>query len=44
MPDLPRIEGLCLPGKAFADALMVIEFMHNFGKALGICKLSLFNN
>lgn len=36
MPDLPRIEGLCLPGKAFADALMVIEFMHNFGKALGI--------
>ncbi|XP_029646826.1 bromodomain adjacent to zinc finger domain protein 2B isoform X3 [Octopus sinensis] len=36
LPQLPRIEGVCLAGNAFADALMVLEFMHNFAKALSI--------
>lgn len=35
LPDLPRIPGLRLAGKAFADALMVHEFLRNFGETLG---------
>ncbi|CAG2177670.1 unnamed protein product [Oppiella nova] len=34
-PTLNRIPGLKLPGKAFADTLMVFEFLHNFGETLG---------
>ncbi|CAG9853570.1 unnamed protein product [Phyllotreta striolata] len=35
LPDLERIPGLKLSGKAFADILMVFEFLHNFGETLG---------
>ncbi|XP_054161911.1 bromodomain adjacent to zinc finger domain protein 2B-like [Oppia nitens] len=35
LPTLNRIPGLKLPGKVFADTLMVYEFLHNFGETLG---------
>uniref|UniRef100_UPI00358DF521 bromodomain adjacent to zinc finger domain protein 2B isoform X3 n=1 Tax=Myxine glutinosa TaxID=7769 RepID=UPI00358DF521 len=35
LPELSRIPGLALPGPAFSDCLMVIEFMRSFGKVLG---------
>lgn len=35
LPEFSRIPGLKLPGKAFADVLMVFEFLHNFGETLG---------
>lgn len=35
LPLLERINGVRLPGKAFADILMVYEFIHNFGETLG---------
>jgi len=35
LPVLNRIPGLKLPAKAFADILMVYEFLNNFGETLG---------
>ncbi|KAL1513282.1 hypothetical protein ABEB36_002708 [Hypothenemus hampei] len=35
LPEYERIPNLKLPGKAFADTLMVFEFLHNFGETLG---------
>lgn len=35
LPAFDRIPNLKLPGKAFADTLMVFEFLHNFGETLG---------
>jgi hypothetical protein len=35
LPEYDRIPGLKLPGSAFADVLMVFEFLHNFGETLG---------
>ncbi|XP_073984371.1 bromodomain adjacent to zinc finger domain 2B toutatis isoform X5 [Rhodnius prolixus] len=35
LPELNRIPGLRLSGQAFADTLMVFEFLHNFGETLG---------
>ncbi|GFU48139.1 bromodomain adjacent to zinc finger domain protein 2B [Nephila pilipes] len=35
LPTLNRIPGVKLCGKAFADTLMVFEFLHNFGETLG---------
>ncbi|KFM75592.1 Bromodomain adjacent to zinc finger domain protein 2B, partial [Stegodyphus mimosarum] len=35
LPELNRIPGVKLCGKAFADTLMVFEFLHNFGETLG---------
>ncbi|XP_059475219.1 bromodomain adjacent to zinc finger domain protein 2B-like isoform X2 [Neocloeon triangulifer] len=35
LPALSRITGLKLAGEAFADTLMVFEFLHNFGETLG---------
>lgn len=38
LPEYDRILGLKISGKAFADILMVFEFLHNFGETLGnIC-------
>ena len=37
-PSLERIMGLSLPGDAFANLLMVFEFLHNFGETLGFGK------
>ncbi|XP_033098027.1 bromodomain adjacent to zinc finger domain protein 2B-like isoform X3 [Anneissia japonica] len=36
LPELPRIPGVKLPGQAFADCIMIVEFMHNFGESLGL--------
>ncbi|XP_013395978.1 bromodomain adjacent to zinc finger domain protein 2B-like [Lingula anatina] len=41
LPTLNRIPGVKLPGPAFADCLMVVEFLHNFGNALGLDKDSI---
>ncbi|XP_060523165.1 uncharacterized protein LOC132700053 isoform X3 [Cylas formicarius] len=35
LPEYDRIAGLRLSGKAFADVLMIFEFLHNFGETLG---------
>ena len=35
MPELKRIQGLRLSGEAFANTLMIYEFLHNFGDCLG---------
>ncbi|XP_046741448.1 bromodomain adjacent to zinc finger domain protein 2B-like isoform X10 [Diprion similis] len=35
LPKLNRIPGLKLSGQAFADIVMVFEFLHNFGETLG---------
>ena len=35
LPNLKRIPGLRLSGEAFANTLMVYEFLHNFGEILG---------
>ena len=35
LPELERIEKLKLSGEAFANILMVFEFLHNFGETLG---------
>ena len=40
MPDYPRIKGIELDGNAYADILMVLEFIHNFGDALGFGKIT----
>ena len=38
LPELPRIKNLRLSGQAFANILMVFEFLHNFGETLGFGK------
>lgn len=38
LPELARVLGLQTPGGAFADLLMVQEFVHNFGEALDLGK------
>ncbi|XP_068975357.1 bromodomain adjacent to zinc finger domain protein 2B-like isoform X18 [Bombus flavifrons] len=35
LPELKRLPGLKLSGQAFADIVMVFEFLHNFGETLG---------
>jgi len=35
LPEFDRIPGVRLSGKAFADCLMVVEFVHNFASILG---------
>ncbi|XP_036140548.1 bromodomain adjacent to zinc finger domain protein 2B isoform X9 [Monomorium pharaonis] len=35
LPEIKRIPGLKLSGQAFADIVMVFEFLHNFGETLG---------
>lgn len=34
-PVLQRVPNMKLTGQAFADLLMVFEFLHNFGETLG---------
>ncbi|XP_047457043.1 bromodomain adjacent to zinc finger domain protein 2B isoform X3 [Mugil cephalus] len=36
LPELPRVPGLVLPGNTFSDCLMVLQFLHSFGKVLGL--------
>ncbi|XP_057350332.1 bromodomain adjacent to zinc finger domain protein 2B-like [Manis pentadactyla] len=35
LPELPRIPGLVLSGSTFSNCLMVLQFLGEFGKALG---------
>ncbi|XP_034933762.1 bromodomain adjacent to zinc finger domain protein 2B isoform X11 [Chelonus insularis] len=35
LPELKRVPGLKLSGEAFAEIVMVFEFLHNFGETLG---------
>ncbi|XP_053517882.1 bromodomain adjacent to zinc finger domain protein 2A isoform X2 [Artibeus jamaicensis] len=36
LPDFSRIPGLFLPSEAFSDCLTIVEFLHSFGKVLGL--------
>ncbi|XP_035030147.1 bromodomain adjacent to zinc finger domain protein 2B isoform X4 [Hippoglossus stenolepis] len=36
LPELSPIPGLVLPGSTFSDCLMVLQFVHSFGKVLGL--------
>ena len=38
LPKFERIENMCLSGEAFANCLMVYEFLNNFGETLGFGK------
>lgn len=38
LPSLSRVVGLKIPGDAFANLLMVQEFVHNFSEALELGK------
>lgn len=42
LPELNRIPGLKLSGQAFSDAIMVFEFLHNYGETLGFGKIFSF--
>ena len=41
LPELKRVPTLLLAGEAFANILMVYEFLHNFGETLGFGKWNL---
>uniref|UniRef100_A0AAY4C9L0 Bromodomain adjacent to zinc finger domain 2B n=1 Tax=Denticeps clupeoides TaxID=299321 RepID=A0AAY4C9L0_9TELE len=36
LPALPRLPGLLLSGRTFSDCLMVAQFLHSFGRVLGL--------
>uniref|UniRef100_A0A8C3G0X9 Bromodomain adjacent to zinc finger domain, 2A n=1 Tax=Cyclopterus lumpus TaxID=8103 RepID=A0A8C3G0X9_CYCLU len=36
LPELSRIPGVVLSGKAFAHCLAVVEFLHGYGKIIGL--------
>ncbi|KAM7411566.1 hypothetical protein PAMA_021520 [Pampus argenteus] len=36
LPDLSRIPGIVLSGTAFAHCLAVVEFLHGYGKVIGL--------
>ncbi|XP_072552227.1 bromodomain adjacent to zinc finger domain protein 2A isoform X2 [Salminus brasiliensis] len=36
LPELSRIPGLALPGVAFSHCITVVEFLHGYGKVLGL--------
>ncbi len=36
LPELSRIPGVVLSGTAFAHCLAVVEFLHGYGKVIGI--------
>ena len=36
LPELPRVTNINIPGKAYADILMVQEFVHAFGHVIDI--------
>ncbi|XP_035250524.1 bromodomain adjacent to zinc finger domain protein 2B-like [Anguilla anguilla] len=36
LPELSRMAGLVLPGSAFSDCLMLLQFLRSFGKVLGL--------
>lgn len=36
LPELSRIPGVVLSGTAFAHCLAVVEFLHGYGKVIGL--------
>lgn len=36
MPELSRVPGVVLSGTAFAHCLTVVEFLHGYGKVIGL--------
>lgn len=36
LPELSRISGVVLSGTAFAHCLTVVEFLHGYGKVIGL--------
>ncbi|KAM9342253.1 bromodomain adjacent to zinc finger domain protein 2B [Pholidichthys leucotaenia] len=36
LPVLARVSGLVLPGSAITDCLIILQFVHSFGKVLGL--------
>lgn len=36
LPELSRIPGVVLSGKAFAHCLAVVEFLHGYGRVIGL--------
>ena len=44
LPTFERIPNMCLSGEAFANCLMIYEFLNNFGETLGFGKLSKYSN
>ncbi|XP_039602501.1 bromodomain adjacent to zinc finger domain protein 2A isoform X2 [Polypterus senegalus] len=36
MPEFSHIPGLVLSGRAFSDCLVAVEFLHSYGKVLGL--------
>uniref|UniRef100_A0AAY4CYT1 Bromodomain adjacent to zinc finger domain protein 2A n=1 Tax=Denticeps clupeoides TaxID=299321 RepID=A0AAY4CYT1_9TELE len=36
LPELSRIAGVVLTGRAFSNCLIVVEFLHSYGKVLGL--------
>uniref|UniRef100_F6T5B1 Bromodomain adjacent to zinc finger domain 2A n=2 Tax=Xenopus tropicalis TaxID=8364 RepID=F6T5B1_XENTR len=36
LPDFPCVPGLVLPSCAFSDCLTTVEFLHSYGKVLGL--------
>ena len=36
LPELPRVKNLSISGEAYADLLMVQEFVHSFGHVMDI--------
>ncbi|XP_067373156.1 bromodomain adjacent to zinc finger domain protein 2B isoform X4 [Channa argus] len=44
LPLLSHIPGLVLPGSTFSECLMVLQFLHSFGKVLGLDRNSTMLN
>ena len=38
LPKFARIPNMCLSGEAFANCMMIYEFLNNFGETLGFGK------
>ena len=38
LPKFERIQNMCLSGEAFANCMMIYEFLNNFGETLGFGK------
>ena len=38
LPNFERIPNMCLSGEAFANCMMIYEFLNNFGEPLGFGK------
>ena len=44
LPKFERIPNMCLSGEAFANCMMIYEFLNNFGETLGFGKFFISKN